>query len=93
MGVGAGGLYSHIWGDRCTAAVSTIVWFTRPRGIQWQPPLEAVRAKFPQATFWRRQMVLGPALEFAVEVPGAGATIPVPPGWQARSVHRERLTP
>ena len=91
MAVGAGGLYTHIWGDPCTAATSTVVWLTRPRGIQWQPPLEAVRASVPKATFWRRQMNLGPALEFAVEIPGS-ATIPVPDGWQARTIKRVRLS-
>lgn len=92
MGAGAGGLYTHIWGNVCTAPTSTVVWLTRPRGIQWRPPLEAVRAKVPAATVWRRQMVLGPAPEFAVEAPGA-ATIPVPPGWESRAVKRVRLTP
>jgi hypothetical protein len=92
MGAGAGGLYTHIWGDVRKEATSTVFWLTRPRGIQWRPPLEAVRASVPSATFWRRQMVLGPGLEFAVEVPG-DATIPVPPSWQARSIRRERLTP
>ena len=92
MAAGAGGLYTHVWGAACAARESTVVWLTRPRGIQWQPALEPVRAAVPNATFWRRQMVLGPALEFAVELPGH-ATIPVPAGWEARYVRRERLTP
>jgi hypothetical protein len=37
-------------------------------------------------------MVLGPAPEFAVEIPG-DATPPVPPAWEARTVRRERLMP
>jgi hypothetical protein len=90
MGVGHGGLYAHVWGEPCTAKESTIVWLTRPRGIQWKPALEPVRASVPSATVWRRQMVLGPALEFAVEVPG-NAQIPVPAGWEARSIRRVRL--
>jgi hypothetical protein len=92
MGSGAGGLYTHVWGEECKAPESTVVWMTRPRGIQWQPALEPVRAAVPNATFWRRQMVLGPGREFAVEVPGS-ATIPVPPGWDAIHIRRERLTP
>ena len=92
MGVGHGGLYAHVWGEACTAQELTIVWLTRPRGIDWRAALEPVRAAVPGATFWRRQMVLGPALEFAVEVPGS-ATIPVPDRWQARSVKRTRLAP
>src|SRR4029079_8683956 len=92
MGAGAGGLYTHVWGEKCTAPTSTIFWMTRPRGIRWQPLLEAVRAQVPSATFWRRQMVLGPAPEFAVEVPG-DTTIPVPDGWETRHIKRVRLTP
>jgi hypothetical protein len=37
-------------------------------------------------------MVLGPAPEFAVEVPG-DTTIPVPDGWETRHIKRVRLTP
>ena len=66
------------------ASRSTIHWLTRPRGIQWQPAIEAVRGS------WRRQMVLGPAAEFAVETP-AEAEIDVPAGWQRRRVTRMRL--
>ena len=92
MGGGHGGLYAHIWGEFGAAALSTMVWLTRPRGIQLQPVLEAVRRSVPEGRFWRRQMVLGPALEFGVEIPD-GATLPVPDGWTARQVHRTRLTP
>jgi hypothetical protein len=92
MAVGAGGLYSHVCGDPCTAARSTVLFLTRPRGIDWQSALEPVRATAPKVTIWRRQMVLGPAPEFAVEVPGDG-TIAVPAGWEARTVRRERLAP
>ena len=54
---------------------------TARRGIQWQPAIETVRGSCPQARVWRRQMVLGPAAEFAVETP-AEAEIDVPAGWQ-----------
>src|SRR5439155_11851377 len=90
MAAGAGGLYTHIWGEVCTAPESTVVWLTRPRGIQWQPALETVRDAVPNATFWRRQMVLGPGREFAAEMPGS-ASIPVPAGWDAIDIHRTRL--
>jgi hypothetical protein len=52
--------------------------------------LEAVRGRVTNAAVWRRQMVLGPASEFAVVAPG-GEEIPIPDGWQARSVKRVRL--
>jgi hypothetical protein len=92
MAAGAGGLYAHAWGEPSTAATSTMAWLTRPRGIDWRRALEPVHAASPQATIWRRQMVLGPAPEFAAEIPG-DATIAVPPGWEARVVRRERLVP
>jgi hypothetical protein len=92
MATGAGGLYAHAFGDPCTAARSTMTWLTRPRGIDWQRALQPIHAAVPGATIWRRQMVLGPAPEFAVEVPSDG-TIAIPPGWEARTVRRERLAP
>ncbi len=87
---GHGGLYAHAGGETVTAPQSTVHWLTRPRGIQWQPALDAVRAHCPQANIWRRQMVLGPASEFAVEVPDETA-IDIPSGWQSRRVQRVRL--
>jgi len=60
------------------------------RVSQWQPAIEVVRGSCPQAKAWRRQMVLGPAAEFAVETP-AEAEIDVPAGWQRRRVTRMRL--
>jgi hypothetical protein len=90
MEEGHGGLYAHAGGEAVTAAQSTITWLTRPRGIQWQPPVEAMRSKFREANVWRRQMVLGAATEFAVETPGDTA-IEMPAGWQARRVRRLRL--
>ena len=87
---GHGGIYAHVAGENPPAAQSTVYWLTRPRGIQWQAALDPVRARCPQANIWRRQMVLGPATEFAVEVPG-GAAIEVPSGWQVRCVKRVHL--
>jgi hypothetical protein len=90
MDEGQGGIYAHVAGDPITAAESTVYWLTRPRGIQWQPALEAVRSRAPQANVWRRQMVLGSAGEFAIEVPGDGEIEP-PPRWTARKSKRLRL--
>jgi len=87
---GHGGLYAHAGGEAVTAPQSTITWLTRPRGIQWQPPLAAVRAQCREANVWRRQMVLGVASEFAVETPG-DIDIEAPTGWQALRVKRLRL--
>jgi len=90
MEEGHGGLYADTGGATVFAAQSTVHWLTRPRGIQWQPALDAVRAHCPRANIWRRQMVLGPAPEFAVEVPDETA-IDIPSGWQSRRVQRVRL--
>jgi hypothetical protein len=91
MEQGHGGLYAHAGGENMLASRSTIHWLTRPRGIQWQPAIEAVRGNCPQAKARRRHMVLGPAAEFAVETP-VEAEIDVPAGWQRRRVTRMRLT-
>jgi hypothetical protein len=68
------------------------VWLIRPRGIQYRPVLKATCAGIPNATAWRRQMVLGPAPEFCIELT-AGAKFQAPQGWQAREVKRARLMP
>jgi hypothetical protein len=91
MGFGAGGLYAHELGDASSAVESKALWLIRPRGIQYRPLLKAACDSVPNATAWRRQMVLGPAPEFCVEVP-AGANFQTPQGWQARDIKRTRLT-
>lgn len=90
MGEGHGGLYAHAWGEIAPQPHSTIFWLTRPRGIDWRSMLEAVRSHWPAANVWRRQMVLGPAPEFAVETEDR-ADLEAPPGWQVRRVNRVRL--
>ena len=90
MADGCGGLYADAGGEFAAVPQSTLFWLTRPRGVRWQDGIAAVRAHCPQANCWRRQMVLGPAAEFAVAVPG-DAEIDVPAGWQARRVPRLRL--
>ena len=90
MEFGAGGLYAHAQGEPSAMAESTVVWLTRPRGIQWRPPLEAACSALSASTAWRRQMVLGPAPEFGVETP-AGAKFSPPAGWDARAVKRVQL--
>jgi hypothetical protein len=91
MEEGQGGLYAHAGGDPLAAPQSSVFWLTRPRGISWQAALEPLRARYPQANVWRRQMVLGPAKEFAVEVPG-DRDIEIPPGWESLRVRRARLS-
>jgi hypothetical protein len=91
MAEGAGGLYAHAGGEILQSPQSTVFWLSRPRGIQWQTAIAPIREKCPDAVIWRRQMVLGPAAEFAAEVPG-DTEIEVPAGWQlAARVRRARL--
>jgi hypothetical protein len=50
MEQGQGGLYAHVGGAHVgggslPAGRSVVHWLTRPRGIPWQPPLEALRAR------------------------------------------------
>lgn len=90
MEQGHGGIYAHAGGETRPPAQSTVYWLTRPRGIDWRAVLAPVRAQCPAANVWRRQMVLGPAPEFAISVPG-DTEIAVPAGWQARRVRRVRL--
>jgi hypothetical protein len=72
------------------AGQSTVHWLTRPRGIEWQAALDPVRARHPRVNVWRRQMVLGPAAEFAIEAPD-NAKIDLPSGWQALPVKRVKV--
>jgi hypothetical protein len=91
MDEGHGGLYAHAGGEPSAAAESTIYWLTRPRGISWQDAIAPLRARFPQVNVWRRQMVLGPTAEFAVEAPDH-AEIDVPKGWTlSQRVRRVRV--
>ena len=90
MEQGQGGIYAHAGGETPPPAQSAVYWLTRPRGIDWRAALAPVRAACPAANMWRRQMVLGPAPEFGISVPG-DSEIAVPTGWQARQVRRVRL--
>ncbi|MGH7073720.1 MAG: hypothetical protein ACREFD_05885 [Stellaceae bacterium] len=92
MEVGYGGLYGRMWGTPDLPNRHHVTWLTRPRGIDWRAELEPVRGRFPDAVCWRRQMVFGPAPEFAVVIPSGQEAI-APPGWQARYVIGERLLP
>ena len=86
---GHGGLYALVWREPVLPERSTAVWLTRPRGIQWQPVLDTLR-QHPQATLWRRQMVLGPGKEFALIVP-PGTNVAAPAGWSALAIERARV--
>jgi hypothetical protein len=87
---GHGGLYAHVSGETAPPEQSTIYWLTRPRGIQWRAAIDRLRAQYPQANVWRRQMVLGPGAEFGVEMPGDEEPR-TPSRWEVHRVRRVRL--
>ncbi len=90
MEQGHGGLYAHVGGETALPKQSTIYWLTRPRGIQWRAAIDPLRAQYPQANIWRRQMVLGPAAEFGVEMPGDEEP-ETPSRWEVHRVRRVRF--
>ena len=90
MEQGHGGLYAHVSGETAPPEQSTIYWLTRPRGIQWRAAIDRLRGQYPQANVWRRQMVLGPAAEFGVEMPGDEEPR-TPTRWEVHRVRRLRL--
>ena len=62
---GAGGVYRLVHGVP-DAAVDAAAWFAKPEGAAYDDVLRALREAVPDAAIWQRQMVLGPAPEFAV---------------------------
>jgi hypothetical protein len=93
MDFGYGGLYEHLQGDAQSAAGARAVWLKRPRGIRYQEPLrEMTSASTGFLSSWRRQMVLGPADEFAV-IGTSDLNLSPLEGWSAQTVKRTRLAP
>jgi hypothetical protein len=89
--VGHGGLYYHVLGDPDPRALGRTVWLTRPRGIRYEAPLRDLVAQVEgPVSVWRKQMVLGPAPEFAV-LGDAGLGLDLPEGWTAHTVERNLL--
>jgi hypothetical protein len=92
MDFGHGGLYRHVFGEEQSFG-ARVVWLTRPRGIDYEPVLRGIAdgsAGF--LSCWRRQMVLGPADEFAV-VGTSSLTFAMPQGWRGRTVERRIVAP
>ena len=61
---GAGGLYRLLSGDELLAPMAT--WLSKPKGMRYPEFYERAAAfsEGPGRSFWRRQMVFGPATEF-----------------------------
>jgi hypothetical protein len=92
MDFGHGGLYRHVFGEGQPLG-GRAVWLTRPRGIDYEPVLRGIAdGSSGFLSCWRRQMVLGPADEFAV-IGTSSLTFAIPQGWRGRSVERRMLAP
>ena len=73
---GAGAVYALVQGD-AAAPTAHAAWVSKPAGMSYETFLAEVTATVPDATVWQRQMVLGPAPEFAVLTTGR-VTLPWP---------------
>jgi hypothetical protein len=73
---GAGGVYRLVQGT-ASAPVAHAAWLGKPSGMSYEHFLAELTATVPDATVWQRQMVLGPAPEFAVLATGR-VTLPWP---------------
>jgi len=101
--LGHGGLYQQVLlGETDPAtlirtALTRTAWLERPRGIRYEVPLEAIAYQARELTggpvsVWRKQLVLGPAPEFAL-LGNASLTLDLPEGWRASYVDRVPLYP
>jgi hypothetical protein len=82
---GDGGVYRRIQGEHETP-VAHAQWLAKPAGMAYETFHGELAATVPDATIWQRQMVLGPAPEYAVLATGrvtlpwpSTATGPTPP--------------
>lgn len=87
-GGGAGGLYRLLSGEALLAPLAT--WIRKPEGMRY-PEFYRRAAAFSEGSrrsFWRRQMVFGPASEFLLV---SEAPVAVPADFQAVVSRRTRL--
>ncbi|HEX6940567.1 MAG TPA: hypothetical protein VF158_14215 [Longimicrobiales bacterium] len=95
-GGGAGGLYRR-WRAGAAAgpdAVSTCLWVRKPAGASYAAFHDDLDRIVPaEADIWQRQMVLGPAPEYAIVLPGDGPVPGVPAAWEPIAVRRRRVWP
>lgn len=89
---GLGALYYHVAGERgIPPSDSRVFWLTRPRDISWREVVPTItKSAGSEVAVWRRQMVLGPATEFALIGPPE-LTLDVPEDWKATAVDRRKL--
>lgn len=91
-GGGAGGLYRLIQDRQAPDRPVAATWFSKPKQVRY-PEFYEVAAQFtevPGFSFWRRQMVLGPAPEFCLI---GGGWPELPPEWLPLRVVRSAVAP
>lgn len=88
---GHGGLYRYLLGAADPLPLTRAWWLKRPRGIRYQQPLaEIAESMEGPVSVWRKQMVLGPAPEFAL-LTSASTEPGLESGWEAFVVERKRV--
>jgi hypothetical protein len=89
--IGHGGVYYHILGEADPKPLTRTAWLKRPRGIRYEAPLKAIAEQVTgPVSVWRKQMVLGPAFEFAL-LSDQPLDLDLPAGWEAHHVDRVLL--
>jgi hypothetical protein len=92
---GHGALYYLVAGEHNIPGNSRVFWLSRPRGIKWREVLSGIVDSMgpndSKIGVWRRQMVLGPATEFAVIAPPDASGPVLPDGWTSVAVDRRKL--
>ena len=91
LGDASGGIYYRVLGEAGPGALTRTAWLARPRGIRYEAPLRALAAQVKgPVSVWRKQMVLGPAPEFAL-LGGDSLALDLPEGWNVHYVERRLL--
>lgn len=89
--IGHGGVYYHIFGDADPKALTRTAWLKRPRGIRYEASIKKIADQvMGPVSVWRKQMVLGPAFEFAL-LGNQSLNLDLPDGWEALYVDRVLL--
>jgi hypothetical protein len=84
---GAGGVYRRLTGAGAGPR-SFATWLDKPSGASYETFVPELTAAAPGAAIWQRQLVLGPAPEFAVL---AGAAVSLP--WPSVATEPKRVQP
>ena len=85
---GAGALYRLVEGEASLEAPAFETWLSKPRGTTYEDFYAWARPAVAGGELWRRQMVLGPALEFCLV---ATRGVEARPEFQPRRVERAPL--